>query len=74
MPIKYEEVFINGKEFDSYNESEIIEIFSKIKDKITDVFSHDKDKDIDNEISFFREVEVMYYKNGPRYGKSEGLK
>ena len=48
IPIKYEEVFINGKEFDSYNESEIIEIFSKIKDKITDVFSHDKNKNIEN--------------------------
>ncbi len=52
IPIKYEEVFINGKEFDSYNESGIIEIFSKIKDKITDVFSHDKDKDMENKISF----------------------
>ena len=30
---------INDKEFDSYNENEIAEIFSKIKDKITDVFS-----------------------------------
>ncbi len=38
IPIKYEEAYINGKEFDSYSENEIIEIFSKIKDKITDVF------------------------------------
>ena len=41
--------YINGKEFDSYSENEIIEIFSKIKYKITDVFSHhEKDKNKDN--------------------------
>lgn len=45
IPIKYEELLINDKEFDHYNEREITEIFSKIKHKITDVFSHhDKDK------------------------------
>ena len=38
IPIKYEEAYINGKEFDSYSENEIIEIFSKIKGKITDFF------------------------------------
>jgi hypothetical protein len=38
IPIKYEEAYINGKESDSYSENEIIEIFSKIKYKITDVF------------------------------------
>ena len=42
IPVKYEEMLINDKEFDSYNESEITEIFSKIKHKITDVFSHEK--------------------------------
>jgi stress response protein YsnF len=41
IPIKYEEILINGKEFDHYNEKEITEILSKIKDKITHVFSHD---------------------------------
>jgi stress response protein YsnF len=40
IPIKYEEILINDKELDSYSESEITEIFSKIKHKITDVFSH----------------------------------
>jgi hypothetical protein len=38
IPIKYEEAYINGKDSDSYSENEIIEIFSKIKYKITDVF------------------------------------
>ncbi len=45
IPIKYEEILINGKEFDHYSEKEITEILSKIKDKITHVFSHDEDKE-----------------------------
>ncbi len=45
IPIKYEEILINGKEFDHYNEKEITEILSKIKDKITHVFSHSEDKE-----------------------------
>ncbi len=42
IPIKYEEILINGKEFDHYSEKEITEILSKIKDKITRVFSYNK--------------------------------
>ena len=45
IPIKYEEILINGKEFDHYSEKEITEILSKIKDKITHVFSHDENKE-----------------------------
>ena len=65
IPIKYEEVYINGKEFDSYSENEIIEIFSKIKDKITDVFSHEKDKNKDNSEEFphSEDIEVIRHKN-----------
>jgi stress response protein YsnF len=48
IPVKYEEILINDKEFDAYNEGEISEIFSKIKHKITDVFSH-HEKNKDNE-------------------------
>jgi hypothetical protein len=49
IPIKYEEILINGKEFDHYSEKEITEILSKIKDKITQVFSHDNSKENGNE-------------------------
>jgi stress response protein YsnF len=65
IPIKYEEAYINGKEFDSYSENEIIEIFSKIKDKITDVFSHEKDKNKDSneEIPRSEDIEVIHHKN-----------
>ncbi len=45
IPIKYEEILINGKEFDHYSEKEMTEILSKIKDKITHVFSHHEDKE-----------------------------
>jgi stress response protein YsnF len=73
IPIKYEEAYINGKEFDAYSENEIIEIFSKIKDKITDVFSHEKDKNKDSseEISHSEDIEVIHHKNSnPRNEKS----
>ena len=65
IPIKYEEAYINGKEFDAYSENEIIEIFSKIKDKITDVFSHEKDKNKDSneEIPHSEDIEVIRHKN-----------
>src|ERR1700712_1998857 len=65
IPIKYEEAYINGKEFDSYSENEIIEIFSKIKDKITDVFSHEKDKNkgSNEEIPYSKDIEVIHHKN-----------
>ncbi len=51
IPIKYEELLVNDKELDTYTEHEITEILSKIKHKITDVFSlHDKDKENDNDL------------------------
>src|SRR6188472_1531585 len=39
VPINYEEMFINGKEFDSYSHNELIEIFSQVKEKISEVFN-----------------------------------
>ena len=38
VPVNYEEMFINGKEFDSYSHNELVEIFSKVKEKISEVF------------------------------------
>jgi stress response protein YsnF len=48
LPLKYEEIFINGKVFDSFDEKEIGEIFSRIKSKITDVFLHERTDSEDN--------------------------
>lgn len=38
IPVNYEEMFINGKEFDSYSHNELVEIFSKVKEKVSEVF------------------------------------
>ena len=49
IPVRYEDILINDKDLDSFTEGEITEIFSKIKHKISDVFSHqDKKKDNEN--------------------------
>lgn len=42
IPLKYEEIFINGKVFDSFSDNELSEIFSRIKNKISDVFLHER--------------------------------
>lgn len=61
IPLKYEEVFINGKVFDSYNDKEIGEIFSRIKSKISDVFLHERTSFEDNKQldSTGSEVEIV---------------
>jgi len=38
IPINYEEMYMNGKEFDSYSHNEVVEIISKVKEKISEVF------------------------------------
>jgi len=43
IPVKYEEILLNGKEFGSYDQKEIVEMLSKIKDKISHVFHHDEE-------------------------------
>jgi stress response protein YsnF len=42
IPLKYEEIFINGKVFDSFSDNELSEIFSRIKNKISDVFLNER--------------------------------
>jgi stress response protein YsnF len=42
IPVQHEEIFINGKELDSFDEKEVSEIFSRIKNKLSDVFIHEK--------------------------------
>lgn len=61
IPLKYEEVFINGKVFDSFNDKEMEEIFSRIKSKISEVFLREKtnpqeNKQVDSTDS---EVEII---------------
>ena len=42
IPVQHEELFINGKELDSFDEKEVVEILSRIKDKLSDVFINEK--------------------------------
>ena len=37
IPINYEEIYIDGKKIDSYNDSELIKAFSKIENKIKNI-------------------------------------
>jgi stress response protein YsnF len=71
IPVKYEEVYINDKEFDAFHENEITEIFSKIKDKISDVFSHDKDKNKENDVGTHHhshDIEIVHHKKDSPLG------
>ena len=58
--VKYKEILINDKEFDSFNESELTEIFSKIKHKINDTFSKNM---MNNQIKKKVIVKVNFLKN-----------
>lgn len=49
IPIKYEEILLNGKEFGSYDQKEIVEMLSKIKDKISHAFHHDEENKKNND-------------------------
>jgi stress response protein YsnF len=51
IPTKHEEIFINGHELDSYSHNELVEVFSKIKEKISEVIhpeSNEKDESIES--------------------------
>jgi stress response protein YsnF len=47
IPVKYEEIYIDGKKIDSRIEGDAVKIFAKIKDKIKHVFTHSGNKEAD---------------------------
>ena len=47
IPVKYEEIYIDGKKIDSHIERDAVKIFAKIKDKIKHVFTHSDNKEED---------------------------
>ena len=61
IPLKYEEIFINDKVFDSYSDKEKGEIFFQIKSKISDAFLREKtdEKDIKQPEPTGSEVEIV---------------
>ena len=44
IPTKYEEMFINGRELNSYSQNELVEVFSKIKEKISEAIHPEKNE------------------------------
>ena len=44
IPTKYEEMFINGRELNSYSQNELVEVFSKIKEKISETIHPGKNE------------------------------
>ncbi len=45
IPVSYEEVNIDGKKIDTIDKKEVVKIFTVIKNKIKDVFSHSKNQE-----------------------------
>ena len=61
IPLKYEEIYINDKVFNSYSDKEKGEIFFQIKSKIADAFSREKSDEKDNKQPepYGSEVEIV---------------
>lgn len=65
IPINYEEMFINGKEFNSYSQNELAEVFSKIKEKISEVIHHNQnegDKPNEGNLHYPNDLEIKHQK------------
>jgi stress response protein YsnF len=72
IPINYEEMFINGREFDSYSQNELVEVISKVKEKISEVIhpeqnEADESSKSNEEIKrhYPHDVDIQYQKNEP---------
>lgn len=70
IPINYEEMFINGREFDSYSQNELVEVISKMKEKISEVIhpeqnEADESSKSNEEIKrhYPQDVDIQYQKN-----------
>lgn len=63
VPINYEEMFINGKEFDSYSHNELVEIFSKVKEKISEVFHSSQTEGEENQPDKGESKNIRHYPN-----------
>jgi stress response protein YsnF len=63
IPVTYEEIYIDGKKIDSYDEKEVLQIFSKIKNIIKSRFSQSKNQGKDNNLTDTQTglLKVKYY-------------
>lgn len=60
IPVRHEELFVNDKPLDYFDENELVEIFSKLKGKLADVFVSEKTggENIDNTKTPESKVEI----------------
>ena len=63
IPVIYEEIYVDGKKIDSYDEKEVLQIFSKIKNIIKSLFSQSKNQGQDNNLTDKQTglLKVKYY-------------
>ena len=59
IPVTYEEIYVDGKKIDSYEEKEVIQTFLKIKNKIKYVLPHSKNQEQDYKQTDL--LKVKYY-------------
>jgi stress response protein YsnF len=63
IPINYEEMYMNGKEFDSYSHNEVVEIISKVKEKITEVLNPKQTEEEQNQTQNREDGDDHHYPN-----------
>lgn len=60
IPVKYEEMYINRKELDSLGQNELVEVFSKVKEKFSEVF-HSSQHETVNKIDNSKDIDSPHY-------------
>ena len=64
IPAKYEEIFINGRELNSFSQNELAEVFSKIKEKISEAIHPEKNGKVRASNSNEANGNTKQYSNG----------
>lgn len=61
IPVQHEELFINGRELDDFDENEVVEIFSRLRNKLSDIFVNEQDKSeaSDKPVTPESEIEIL---------------
>ena len=63
IPVAYEEIYVDGKKIESYEDKEVLQIGSKIKNKIKHIFSQSKNQGQDNNLTDYKAdlIKVKHY-------------
>lgn len=67
IPVRHEELFVNDKPLEYFDENELVEIFSKLKSKLSDVFVSEKtgEENINNTKTPESKVDIRNTKHNP---------